>query len=63
MHKHNANNQDLAVCIIKNAATPFAFSPLTAWFELMPQTVNNRRDVSRYGACRWKLLPTLKENS
>jgi hypothetical protein len=29
----------------------------------MPKTVINRRDVSRYGAYRWKLLPTLKENS
>jgi hypothetical protein len=63
MHKHNANNFEFAAGK-KPVAMPFALmTPLTTWCSLMPQTVINRRDVSRYGAYRWKLLPLLKENS
>lgn len=63
MQKHNVNKLGFAASI-KAVATPFAFiAPLTPWCTLMPQTVTNRRDVSRYGVYRWKLLPILKENS
>ncbi len=62
MHKHNVNNLEFAAGT-KPAASPFALVPLTTWRSLMPQTVINRRDVSRYGAYRCKLLPLLKENS
>ena len=62
MHKHNVNNSGFAAGV-KPVVTPFAIMPLTTWRALMPQTVINRRDVSRYGPYRWKLLSLLKENS
>ena len=61
MQKHNVNISGL-IAGVKDAATPFAFfAPLSTWRELMPQTVTNRRDVSRYGVYRWKLLPHLAD--
>ncbi|NOT64269.1 MAG: hypothetical protein HOP19_28975 [Acidobacteria bacterium] len=63
MHQRTANNFEQTAGI-KCPTVPFAFvAPLTTWHALMPQTVINRRDVSRYGVYRWKLLPHLKENS
>ena len=62
MHKRNVNNFGFAAST-KPAATPFVVTPLVTWHSLMPQTVINRRDVSRYAAHRWRLLSLLKENS
>ena len=61
MQKRNVNNLAFDARP-QGIAVPFALTPNAAWPSLMPQTKNERRDVSHVAGYRRKLLPD-PENS